>query len=269
MASESNANNMSFLDHLEQLRWHLIRSTVAVMIGTVLAFLNKSFLFDTLIFGPKSPTFWTYVQICQWSQAIGANMFCFEEMPFTLLNTKMAGQFSTHIWVSLIAGIIIAFPYILFEVWRFVKPGLHAGEARASKSILSFGGLLFFTGVLFGYFIIVPLSIQFLGTYTISDEVNNLIDLSSFISTVTSVTLACGLLFELPILVYFGARLGFITSSMMKTYRRHAIVVIMVLSAVITPPDVASQILVTLPVLVLYEVGIVIVKRVEKQQKTA
>lgn len=269
MSSEQNTGNMSFLDHLEQLRWHLIRATIAVMVGTVLAFLNKSLLFDTLIFGPKSPDFWTYVQFCKWSQAIGANMFCFEEMPFTLLNTRMAGQFSTHIWVSLIAGVIIAFPYILFEIWRFVKPGLHDGEAKASRSILAFGGLLFFSGVLFGYFIIVPLSIQFLGTYTISPEVNNLIDLSSFISTVTSVTLACGLLFELPILVYFGARLGFITSSMMKTYRRHAIVVIMVLSAVITPPDVASQILVTLPVLLLYEVGIVIVKRVEKQQKTA
>lgn len=256
---------MSFLDHLEQLRWHLVRSTVAVMIGTVVAFLNKSLLFDTLIFGPKSPTFWTYVQFCKWSQSIGANIFCFEEMPFTLLNTRMAGQFSTHIWVSLIAGIILAFPYILFEIWRFVSPGLRSGEARASKGILVFGGLLFFVGVLFGYFIIVPLSIQFLGTYTISEEVNNLIDLSSFISTVTSVTLACGLLFELPILVYFGARLGLITSSMMKTYRRHAIVVIMVLSAVITPPDVASQILVTLPVLVLYEVGIFIAKRVEKQ----
>lgn len=266
MSKTADQKPQSFLDHLEQLRWHLVRSTVAILVGTIIAFLSKEFLFDTLIFGPKSPDFWTYRTFCSISQKFGAEIFCFQEMSFSLLNTKMAGQFSTHIWVSFIAGIILAFPYVLYEIWRFVRPGLYDHEAKASKGILFFGGLLFFLGILFGYYIIVPLSVQFLGSYTISAEVNNLIDLSSFISTVTSVTLACGFLFELPILVYFGARFGLITSEMMKKYRRHAIVVIMVLSAIITPPDVASQILVTLPVLALYEVGIFITKRVEKRQ---
>lgn len=265
--AESNNDNMSFLEHLEVLRWHLIRSSFALITMALVAFFAKNLLFDVIIFGPKQPDFITYEVFCRISREISnTELFCLTEMPFKILNTKMAGQFSMHLWVSLIAGFILAFPYILWEVWRFIKPGLKPTERNYSRWILFFAGILFVLGVLFGYYLIVPLSLQFLGSYTISDEVNNLIDLLSYISTVSTVTLATGIIFELPVAVYFLAKTGLVTAEFMRTYRRHAIVLILILSAVITPPDIASQILVAVPILVLYEISIKIAKRIEKNQ---
>lgn len=258
--------SMSFLEHLEVLRWHLVRSTIAILIFTILCFSAKQIIFDQIIFAPKDPQFITYRLFCNFTRAVGtAEVFCLDEMPFELLNTRMAGQFSMHIWVSFIGGIILAFPYVLYEVWRFIKPGLRKAERRYSRIILFFGGILFALGVSFGYYLIVPLSVQFLGGYVVSAEITNLIDLGSFISTVSTVTLATGLIFELPVIVYFLAQTGLITPAGMRKYRRHALVLILVLAAIITPPDVASQVLVAVPVLVLYEIGIFIARRVERR----
>lgn len=266
--AKQESDQMSFLEHLEVLRWHLVRSALVLMLWAIIAFLGKGLLFDQIIFAPKQPNFLTYRFFCQGSQFLGLPpLFCLEEMPFSLLNTKMAGQFSTHIWVSLIAGFILAFPYILWEFWRFVSPGLRPEERAYSRWVLFFGGLLFLLGVLFGYFLIVPLSLQFLGGYSLSNEINNLIDLGSYISTISTVSMATGLIFELPVVVYFLARAGLVTPAFLRTYRRHSLVVILILSAIITPPDVASQILVTLPILILYEVSIRIAARVERKQQ--
>ncbi len=265
--AKAESDHMSFLEHLEVLRWHLIRSTLAIMLMAMLAFLGKSILFDVIIFGPKQPDFFTYELFCTISREISnTELFCLSEMPFKILNTRMAGQFSTHIWVSLIAGFILAFPYVLYEFWRFIAPGLKSSERRYSRWVLFFGGILFLLGVSFGYYLIVPLSLQFLGSYTISDEINNLIDLNSYISTVSTVTLATGIIFELPVVIYFLARSGLVTADFLRKYRRHAIVLILVLSAVITPPDVASQILVSFPIFILYEISIRIAARLEKRQ---
>jgi sec-independent protein translocase protein TatC len=265
--AESKNDNMSFLEHLEVLRWHLIRSSFALVTMALIAFFAKSLLFDVIIFGPKQPDFITYEVFCRLSREISnTELFCLNEMPFKILNTKMAGQFSMHLWVSMIAGFIMSFPYILWEVWRFIKPGLKESEKNYSRWILFFAGILFALGVLFGYYLIVPLSLQFLGSYSVSAEVTNLIDLLSYISTVSTVTLATGIIFELPIAVYFLAKTGIITAEFMRTYRRHAIVLILILSAVITPPDIASQILVSVPILILYEISIKIAKRIEKNQ---
>ena len=259
---------MSFLQHLEILRWHLVRSSIAIVVFAILAFLGKKVLFDVIIFGPKQPDFVTYELFCRVSTSISDKaIFCLDKMPFDILNTKMAGQFSTHIWVSLIAGFILAFPYMLYEVWRFVKPGLYPKERRYSAAILIFGAFLFACGVVFGYYLIVPLSVQFLGGYTISNEIQNLIDLVSYISAVSTITLATGLIFELPIVVYFLAKTGLITPQWMRTYRRHAFVLILLLSAIITPPDIASQVLVTFPIIILYEVSIKICARVVRRQE--
>ncbi len=266
--AKNDSDNMSFLEHLEVLRWHLIRSAFAMVSMALLAFMAKGILFDVIIFGPKQPDFFTYELFCSVSREISdTELFCLTEMPFKILNTKMAGQFSTHLWVSLIAGFILAFPYILWEAWRFIAPGLKKTERNYSRWILFFGAILFAAGVSFGYYLIVPLSLQFLGTYTISAEVNNLIDLMSYISTVSTVTLATGLIFELPVIVYFLARSGLVTPEFMRQYRRHAIVLILVLSAVITPPDIASQILVSLPIVFLYEVSIRIASRVIRKME--
>lgn len=265
--AKAESDNMSFLEHLEVLRWHLIRASLAILIMGAIAFLSKGILFDIILFGPKQPDFFTYRLFCSISREISdTEFFCLSEMPFKILNTRMAGQFSTHIWVALIAGFILAFPYVLYEFWRFISPGLRPGERTYSRWVMFFGGLLFMMGVLFGYYLIVPLSLQFLGSYTISEEVNNLIDLNSYLSTVSTVTLATGIIFELPVVIYFLARSGLVTAAFLRKYRRHSIVLILVLSAVITPPDVASQILVSFPILILYEISIRIAARIEKRQ---
>ncbi len=259
---------MSFLEHLEVLRWHLVRSTIAILFFAILCFIGKGILFDVIIFGPKDPNFITYRLFCEFSRVIGiTELFCMSEMPFEILNTRMAGQFSTHVWVSLIAGFILAFPYVLYEVWRFIKPGLRNTERKYSRGIIFFASILFMLGVLFGYYLIVPLSVQFLGSYTVSAEVKNLIDLNSFITTVSTVTLSTGLIFELPIVVYFLAKVGILTPDWMRKYRRHAFVVTLVLSAIITPPDISSQVLVSLPIVLLYEMSIKICARVVKNQQ--
>ncbi|MBA4738446.1 MAG: twin-arginine translocase subunit TatC [Cryomorphaceae bacterium] len=262
----SDKNNMSFLDHLGELRWHLMRASIAIVVFAVVAFLSKEIIFDTIIFGPKQMDFPTYTFFCWLSGFVGGEVFCFDEMPFELLNMRMSGQFQMHLWVSLVAGIIIAFPYVFWEIWRFIQPGLHEKERKNSRGVILFTTVLFILGVLFGYYIIVPLSVQFLGTYTVSSEIFNRIDLTSYISMVSSVTLATGILFQLPIAVYFLSKIGVVTPELLKTYRRHAIVGILLLSAIITPPDIASQILVTLPVLILYQISIMVSRRIIKNK---
>lgn len=259
-------NNMSFLDHLGELRWHLVRSSIAIFFFSVVAFLSKEVIFDVIIFGPKQMNFPTYTFFCWLSSYVGGNVFCFDEMPFELLNMRMSGQFQMHLWVSLVAGVIIVFPYVFWEIWRFIQPGLHESERKNSRGVILFTTVLFLLGVLFGYYVIVPLSVQFLGTYTVSSEIFNRIDLTSYISMVSSVTLATGILFQLPIAVYFLSKLGVVTPDLLKAYRRHAIVGILLLSAIITPPDIASQILVTFPVLILYQISIGVSRRIIKSR---
>ena len=267
-------NEMSFLDHLEELRWHLIRSTLAIVILGVGAFLMKDFIFDTIIFGPKKMTFPTYRLFCDIATRLGFDSaFCADSLPFTIQNRTMAGQFSAHIWTSIWAGFIVGFPYVLYEIWKFISPGLYEKERRHSRGFILIASALFFMGVLFGYYVVAPLSINFLGTYQVSEEVLNEIDISSFISTVRAAVIACGIMFELPIIIFFLTRVGLVTPEILRKYRKIALVIVLVLSAVITPPDVASQIIVAVPVLILYQISIyissVVLKRQAKAQKNA
>ena len=253
-------NEMSFLGHLEILRWHLVRSFAAIFILTIVAFLSKEFVFDVVIFGPKNPDFFTYRVLCNLSNFLGfeGSSLCLDEMPFVVQNRTMAGQFTSHLWVSFIAGVIVAFPYILWEMWRFLKPGLTSGEKQYANGVVFFSSVLFMLGILFGYYLIAPLSINFLGGYRVSEEILNEIDLSSYISTVSTVTLASGLVFQLPIVVYFLSKIDILTPAMMRKYRKHSLVGVLILSAIITPPDISSQILVAIPIMVLYELSIYI-----------
>ncbi|MFI5217886.1 MAG: twin-arginine translocase subunit TatC [Bacteroidia bacterium] len=247
---------MSFLDHLEALRWHLVRSVLAVVTIAIVAFINKSFIFDTVIFGPRNPHFPTYRALCWLSEKFSIDI-CITEVPFTLINISMTGQFSLHVWVAIVTGIVLGFPYLLWELWRFIKPALTQKEKSYSTGIVFFASILFFTGVLFGYFIISPMSINFLGSYQVSTEVKNQINLDSYISTVTILTFASGIVFELPIVVYFLSKIGLITPQFMRRYRRHAMVVNLIVAALITPsPDITSQLLVAIPLFLLYEVSI-------------
>ena len=260
-------DEMSFLDHLEELRWHLIRSTLAVVIIGCVAFTMRSFIFDTLLFGPKNLDFPTYRFFCNVATFFGINSeFCGDELPFTIQSRLMAGQFSAHIWTSIWAGVIVGFPYILWELWRFISPGLHQNERKHSRGFIIVASSLFFIGVLFGYYVVAPLSINFLGTYQVSQEVTNEIDLASYVGTVRAAVIACGIMFELPIIIYFLTKVGLVTPEILKKYRKIALVIVLILSAVITPPDVASQIVVAIPVLLLYQVSIYISKLVLKRE---
>jgi len=263
----SPEKEMSFLDHLEELRWHLIRSTIAVVVLALGAFILKDFIFDTLIFGPKRPDFPTYRMFCNISRSLGMDTFCFQEMPFRIQSRTMAGQFSAHMWTSIYAGIIIAFPYILYEFWRFISPGLKEKERKSSRGFIVIASVLFFLGVLFGYYLITPLSINFLGSYQVSKEVFNDFDLDSYISLVRTSVLACGIVFELPIIMYILTKIGLVTPEILKKYRKFALIIVLILSAVITPPDIVSQVIVAIPILILYEVSIYISKIVIRNQK--
>ena len=254
---------MSFLEHLEDLRWHLLRSIVAILIAALAAFLAKNFVFDVLLFGPKKTDFLTYKLLCQASNFLGFDeSFCIAELPFRIQSRTMAGQFSAHIWTSITLGFVVAFPYVIYQFWKFISPGLYTREKRTASGFITISSLLFFMGVLFGYYVVTPLSIRFLGTYTVSAEIFNDFDLNSYTALVRASVLASGLIFELPILVYFLTKIGLITPELMRKYRKIALVLVMFLSAVITPPDVASQIIVAMPVLILYELSIFISKRV-------
>ncbi len=261
-------NQMSFLDHLEELRWHLIRSVVSIIIVGSLAFLFKDFIFDTLLFGPKNINFITYRWFCNISEILGqGNSFCIQEMPFRIQSRTMAGQFSAHLWTSILAGFIVSFPYVLYELWKFISPGLNNYERKNARGFILIASLLFFMGVLFGYFIITPLSINFLGNYSVSDEVFNDFDLASYISLLRASVLASGLIFELPIVIYFFTKIGIVTPNFLKSNRKFALVILLSLSAIITPPDIASQIIVCIPLLILYEVSIFISRIVYKKQE--
>ena len=254
---------MSFLEHLEDLRWHLLRSIVAILIAALAAFLAKNFVFDVLLFGPKKTDFLTYKLLCQASNFLGFDeSFCIAELPFRIQSRTMAGQFSAHIWTSITLGFVVAFPYVIYQFWKFISPGLYTREKRTASGFITISSLLFFMGVLFGYYVVTPLSIRFLGTYTVSAEIFNDFDLNSYTALVRASVLASGLIFELPILVYFLTKIGLITPELMRKYRKIALVLVMFLSAVITPPDVASQVIVAIPVLILYELSIFISKRV-------
>lgn len=252
----NNPGEMSFLDHLEELRWHLIRSILSILVGAVLAFIFKDFVFDQIILAPRSPHFWTNRILCQMAQTYNMPSLCINSTTFELISVKMSGQFSMHVTVSIIIGLIVAFPYVFWEFWRFVSPALHSKEKKYARGAVSVSSSLFLIGVVFGYYLIVPFTVAFLGSYTVSAEVSNKINLISYISTISSVVLASGIIFELPILAYFLTKIGLLTPSFMRKYRKHSIVVIFIVAAIITPPDAVSQTLVALPLILLYEVSI-------------
>ncbi len=261
-------NEMSFLDHLEELRWHLVRSFISIFIFAILAFIFKEFVFDQVILAPSTPEFLTNRFLCNLSETLQMPALCINQTRLTLQNINMSGQFTTHIWVSFIAGVIVAFPYIFWEFWSFMKPALYPNEVKHSRGALFFSSILFIIGVSFSYYIICPLSVHFLGNYHVSDQVENIVNLGSYISTITSIVLAGGIIFELPIVIFFLAKVGLVTSDFLKKYRRHALVVALLLAAIITPPDIVSQILVCLPLIVLYEAGIIIAKKMERKRES-
>lgn len=256
---------MSFLEHLEELRWHIVRSAIAIIVCAVLAFIFSRFIFDNVLLAPKNPHFITNRLLCQLAEFLKTESLCINSKPFLIQNIKMAGQFSADIMVSLIIGLIAAFPILVWEMWRFISPALYEKERQHAHGSVFAISLLFLLGAAFGYYMIVPLSVHFLGTYNVSVEIHNQIDLNSYFSTVAHIPLATGVIFELPILMIFLTKVGIVTPGFMKKYRKHAYIILMIVSAVITPPDIVSMILVVLPLVLLYEASIALTERTSRK----
>jgi sec-independent protein translocase protein TatC len=261
-------HEMSFIDHLEALRWHIIRAAIAVVAFATAAFFSKEFLFHDLILGPSRPDFWTYRMSCKAAAWLGAPGLCISKIGFVIQNREMSGQLTMHISTSFIVGLVLGFPYLFWELWRFIKPGLYPHERQNSQGAVFFVSLLFALGLMFGYYIAAPMSIQFLAGYVVDPTIENQIDMQSYLSTLTTMSVACAFVFELPMIVFFLAKAGLITPEIMQVYRKHAIVVVLVIAAIITPPEVTSQIIVTIPIVLLYELSINIA-RVVTRNRTA
>lgn len=257
---EQDPNKMSFLQHLEELRWRLARSAIAVLLFATVIFIFTEWIIEHLFLNLTDTNFITFRLLCDYFK------ICVPKITLSLQSTEMTNQFSTNMMLSIVGGIVCAFPYIFWELWGFVKPGLRQNESQAVKGITFYVSLLFFFGILFGYFIISPLCVQFFGNYTMANDIINNFRINSYISIIVSSTFYSGLLFLLPVLIYIFTKLGIVTSRFLKKYRKHALVIVLILSAIITPPDFFSQIIVSIPILILYEIGIIVAKRVEKQR---
>ena len=264
--TQESENEMSFLDHLEALRWHILRSLSAVIILAIAAFFSKKLLFHDIILAPSRTDFWTYRMLCKLSVYLDQPFLCVEKLSFIIQSRTLTGQFATHIGVSFVAGIILAFPYVFWEIWRFIKPGLYPKERNLTRGAVFFVSLLFFLGISFGYWILSPLSINFLANYQIDESIQNEVDLMSYIEMLVMMVFACGLMFQLPMVILILAKGGIVTASFLKSYRRHAILIIVVIAAILTPsPDMFSQVIVSLPIYLLFEISILLAARVEKQ----
>lgn len=267
MAAEQK--EMSFLAHLEELRWHMVRSVAAIFILAIVFFTFSKEIYDNFLLAHIQPDFITYQLFCDFFNLFGMDSdFC--SISFAdkkLQSIKVTSQLMNSIWSSLILGLIVAFPYILWEIWRFISPGLTENEIKKSRGFIFIASLLFFIGVLFSFYVIAPVSIHFLYNYQITDAIQNSFTLESHIGLVTNMLLGVSIMFELPVLIYFLTKIGLITPEFLKRYRKHALVIVLILAAIITPPDVASQVIVAVPILILYEIGIKVSKRVIKNQQ--
>ena len=262
----NSPDEMTFLEHLEELRWHLVRASAAIIVSAIVVFANYRFIFDSILLKPKNPDFVTNRAFAWVAERFNSPELAINTKPFELININLSGQFSTHLMIAIVGGIIVAIPYIFWEFWRFIKPALYEKERKHASGAVFFSSLLFFLGVGFGYFLIVPLTTHFFGSYQVSEQVANEINLNSYISSIASVVLGSGIIFELPIIIYFLSKVGIISSDFLRTYRKHAIIILLLLAAIITPPDIFSMMLVTLPLVLLYELGIIIAGRIEKKR---
>ncbi|GAB1419546.1 twin-arginine translocase subunit TatC [Bacteroidales bacterium] len=266
MKKQETDVEMSFWEHLEELRSMIVRSVAAILVLGVVAFLNRKLLFDDIILGPSRSDFITNKVFCYLSKTFGIEAMCLDNINLQIININMTGQFMTHVYIAFITGVVLAFPFVLNEIWKFVRPALRQEESKASRRAVAISSLLFFVGVLFSYFLIVPLTVNFLGTYQVSDTVANQISLHSYISTVVSTTFAVGIVFELPLVIFFLTKIGIVTPAFLKKNRKYTLIIVLIIAAVITPPDVFSQIIVTIPLMGLYELSIFASERIVKKQ---
>ena len=258
---------MAFTDHIEELRWHLMRAILAIFICGILAFVNIEWIFTNIIMAPADKDFVSYQWLCKLGQLIRVDVLCLGDLQIKFQNTELTGQFMMSFSSSIMIGFIVAFPYVFWEFWKFIKPALKPEELKYARGIVFWSSLLFFLGVAFAYYIIAPFTINFFANYQLSPNFQNIITIANYYGTMSDLILGMGIVFELPVVVFFLSRIGLLTPQVMREKRRYAFVVILILSAVITPPDGFSIWLVTLPLVLLYEAGIYISERAIKERK--
>ncbi|PWS27602.1 twin-arginine translocase subunit TatC [Pedobacter yonginense] len=261
---------MSFFDHLDVLRKHLIRAVIAIGVFTGIAFYFNEEILDKVIFGPKKPDFWTYRMMCRLVEhfpSLGKDM-CITKINGEIINTEMAGQFNLQLNVCVMCGIVAGFPYLLWEIWRFIKPALHENERKSASGFVFFASVLFVVGILFGYFVVCPLSVNFLTGYTVSEEIKNTFTVDSYLSSVSTLTLGTGIIFELPVIIFILSKLGLMTPKLMRSSRRYAAVIILIIAAIVTPtPDIMTMLIVATPLFLLYELSIFVSAYIERKKK--
>lgn len=266
--SQNNPDGeMGFVDHLEALRWHILRALAGVFIAAIAVYLNIKYIFDEIILGPTRENFISYQFLCAIGQRFNIENICLQEHVIRFQNIKLTGQFMMGLSSAVMIGFIAAFPYVLWELWRFVKPALKKKELKHARGMVFWGALLFITGVLFSYFVIVPFTYTFFSSYMLSDQFENIFTIADYYSTLTTLVLGAGLIFEFPMLVYFFSKIGLLTPGFLRSSRRYAIMIILIVSAVITPPDIFSLALMCVPLYGLYEVSIIISARIEKKRE--
>lgn len=265
---DSVEKEMSFLDHLEELRWHIIRSIGALILITIFAFTQVTWIFNNIILAPAKKDFPTWRLMCKLGHAVGkADLLCIEDIPLELQSRFMTGQFTITIISALVLGLVFSFPYIVWEMWRFIKPGLRVTERRGTRGVVFAISSLFGSGIAFGFYVIAPLMVYVMVNYQISDMIQNEFDITSYVSTFVTLVLGSGVLFQLPVVIYFLTKMGLVSPSFLRKYRKHSIIVILIIAAVITPPDPISQIVISLPLYLLFEISILISMRVERRKK--
>ncbi len=263
----SEEKEMTFLDHLEELRWHLMRSFVVIFVFMIAAFAGAEWIFSNVVFAPAKADFITFRYLCDFSNWIGlGDKLCVADIPFKVQSRLMTGQFMMQLTASFVIGLIFGFPYLCWELWKFIRPGLHNKEQKKSRGVVTIVSFLFLLGIAFGYFIVTPMTVYFLSTYSISDIVVNEFDITSYVSTVVSLVFGSGALFQLPVIIYFLTKIGLVTPHFLRKYRKHSIVVILIIAAIVTPPDPFSQTIIAIPLYLLFEISIFISERVYKRK---
>lgn len=259
---------MTFIEHLEELRWHIIRSVSAILVFMIAAWVFRTEIYHNVILGPARTDFWTYRKLCELATYTGISSICVDKLNFSLMSREVAGQFMMALTSSAIIGLLVAFPYVFWEVWRFIKPGLKITEKKAATGSVFFVTALFFMGTFFGYYVVAPFAINFLVNFQIDPSIENQFDIQSYISVLATLTLACGVTFQLPMAILVLTKIGIVTPAFLKDYRKHSIVAILIVAAIITPsPDMISQVLVAIPLYVLYEISIIVSNRIYKKKQ--
>ena len=267
--ADGDEASMSFIEHLEALRWHIVRSTIFWLVAAIGIFINIDWIFDHIIYAPGKSDFITYHLLCDWGQKLGlGDVLCMPPINLQLQGNTISGPFMSAMSISMVGGLIITFPYLFWELWRFIKPALSQKELRYSKGSIFWVSLCFFAGASFGYFILAPFTFNFLANFTLgtTGAYRYMPTLDDYIDSLNNIILGCGLSFELPVLAYVLAKIGLITGEFLRKYRKYAFVIILLLAAIITPsPDWTSQVIVAIPLLLLFEISIVIASRVDKE----